>query len=130
MKSSLALSCALFLAACGTAGPQEEAASTPPEMAMLTWSGGVRIKSLDGKLLGSGSAAELAPGEHQVNVAHSSNFGLTTYSATLAFEVEAGRRYEIQADCAGLVRCKPFEVWIVDLEDGTKIAAFRSGHAQ
>lgn len=86
------------------------------------WSGGVRVKSMNGKPPGLASGAELLPGEHLVNLTHSANLGLTTYSATLAFEAEAGGVYKIHAKCGSLVNCAPFWAWIVDTKDGKTIA--------
>ena len=55
-------------------------------------------------------------------LAHSPHLGLTTYSATLAFEIEVGREYKFHAKRGGLVDCNPFWARIVDAEDGKTIA--------
>ena len=91
-------------------------------MKWSNWSGGVRVKSMNGEPPGFASSAELLPGEHLVNLTLSPNLGLTTYSATLSFEAEAGRVYKLHAKCGGLVSCDPFWAWIVDVKDGRTIA--------
>lgn len=98
---------------------------SPDEIAVIewsNWSGGVRVKSLDGELPSFDSSAEVLPGEHIVNITHSPNFGLTTYSATLTFEAEPGRVYKIDAECGTLVQCRPFWAWIEDAEEGKIVA--------
>lgn len=103
----------------------DEPAESPDEIAVIkwsNWSGGVRVKSLDGELPSFDSSAEVLPGEHIVNFTHSPNLGLSTYSATLSFKAEPGRLYKIDAECGSFVKCRPFWAWIEDVEEGKIVA--------
>ena len=127
MPAVLGAACLLF-SACGPMKAYEGEARPAEEIAVLQWSnwtGGVRVKSLNGELPGQASSAQILPGENIVNFIHSPNFGLTTYSMTLTFDAEAGRRYKIDADCDGTVTCKPFWAWIEDAGDGSLVAGRR-----
>ena len=113
----------LLLAACTLKGYSGETLPAE-ELAVVDWSwpSGVRVKSLDGELPGASSRAMVLPGEHIVNFTYSSNFGLTTYSATLTFEAEAGKVYRLQASCHGLVSCEPFWAWVEEAESEIVVA--------
>ena len=127
MNRAVVLFLLCFVQACGTMQGYKGEAQPAEETAVVewsNWSGGVKVKSLDGELPSFASSAQVLPGEHIVNITHSPNLGLSTYSATLTFDAEAGRVYEIAAECGTLVKCRPFWAWIEDAE-AEKIVAGR-----